>query len=219
MGLDSVELVMAIEEGFGVNISDAEAETCITPSLLIDVVFAKLRSTDERVCLTQRAFYLLRNAAIKNLGVARKAVVLDADIRSLARDRNQKIIWNNLKTEIQARSWPALARPSWLTVILGICSVFIFLSAIYHQHWIMATAGALLFAVISERTTRPFKRCIPSRHSTFRKLVPSAMTSNFISWTRTQVALLVRKIVIEQLGLKEGQYRENANFVKDLRMD
>ena len=60
MGLDGVELVMAIEEGFGVTIADAEAEGCVTPAAMIDLVFHKLRASDERVCVSQRAFHLVR---------------------------------------------------------------------------------------------------------------------------------------------------------------
>lgn len=41
MGLDAVELVMAIEEEFGIDISDAEAEKLLTPRLLIDFIWAK----------------------------------------------------------------------------------------------------------------------------------------------------------------------------------
>lgn len=41
MGLDAVELVMAIEEEFGIDISDAEAETMATPRELIDFIWSK----------------------------------------------------------------------------------------------------------------------------------------------------------------------------------
>ena len=41
-------MVMAIEEGFGVRIADAEAEACVTPAAVIDLVFGKLRASDDR---------------------------------------------------------------------------------------------------------------------------------------------------------------------------
>lgn len=41
MGLDAVELVMAIEEEFGIDISDAEAEAMATPRALIDFIWGK----------------------------------------------------------------------------------------------------------------------------------------------------------------------------------
>ncbi len=41
MGLDAVELVMAIKEEFGIDIADAESETLPTPRALIDFLWAK----------------------------------------------------------------------------------------------------------------------------------------------------------------------------------
>ncbi len=52
MGLDLVELVMAIEEAFGVSLSDSECAKAVTPRLLGDLVFAKLQTVEEGVCLS-----------------------------------------------------------------------------------------------------------------------------------------------------------------------
>ena len=41
MGLDSVELVMALEEEFGVRIPDSEAEQMLTPRRVMDWIFAQ----------------------------------------------------------------------------------------------------------------------------------------------------------------------------------
>lgn len=48
MGLDTVELVMAIEEHFKIAISDAEAARITTPAILIDYVFAKVSKPDAK---------------------------------------------------------------------------------------------------------------------------------------------------------------------------
>src|SRR5258707_1125929 len=129
MGLDSVELVMALEEGFGVVVTDAEAEACVTPAAVIEIISGKLRASDERVCVSQRAFYLLRKGLPQTLGISRRSVTLSSDVRSLAAGRSQREIWNNLKTAVQARSWPALARPKciiagvWLLSVGSFCAL------------------------------------------------------------------------------------------------
>jgi hypothetical protein len=69
MGLDGVELLLSIEETFGIAITDPEAEACATPGAVIDLVLGKLRTTDEQVCVSQRAFYLLRKGLSRTLGV------------------------------------------------------------------------------------------------------------------------------------------------------
>ena len=42
MGMESVEIVMSVEEAFSINISDAEAESILTPRHLIELVMAKV---------------------------------------------------------------------------------------------------------------------------------------------------------------------------------
>ena len=209
---------MSIEEGFGVTIADAEAEACITPAAVIDLVFGKLRASDERVCVSQRAFYLLRKGLARTLGISRRKVDLTADIRSFVAGRPDREVWDDLKTAVQARSWPALARPTWLTASMWVLSLGTFCALIAQFHWAVAVACTVLVAYLAARLTRPFRSRIPARYSRLRELVPFAVTSDAISWTRDQVATLVRRLVIEQLGLREGQYREDAHFMKDLGM-
>ncbi|MHB9006269.1 MAG: hypothetical protein ACYDC1_05010 [Limisphaerales bacterium] len=210
---------MAIEEGFGVTIADAEAEACLTPAAVIDLVLGKLRASDERVCVSQRAFYLLRKGLTRTLGVSRRKVDLAADIRSFTAGRSERAVWDDLKTAVQARSWPTLARPRWLTASIWILSLGTFCALIALFGCAAAATCAVLVAYVAARLTRPFRSRIPARYSRLRELVPFAVTSDAISWTRDQVASLVRRLVIEQLGLREGQYREDANLVKDFGMD
>jgi acyl carrier protein len=42
MGMESVKIVMSVEEAFRINISDAEAESILTPRHLIELVMAKV---------------------------------------------------------------------------------------------------------------------------------------------------------------------------------
>jgi acyl carrier protein len=218
MGLEGVELVMALEEGFGVTITDAEAEASVTPAAVIDLIFGKLRASDERVCVSQRAFYLLRKGLARTLGVSRRSVALGADVRSFAVGRSERELWNDLKTTVQARSWPALARPSWLVASLWFLSLGGFCALLAVVPWYFAAACTGLVAWVAIRMTQSLRSRIPTRFSTIRTLVPFVVTSDAIAWTRDQVASLVKRTVVEQLGLREEHYREDAHFVKDLGM-
>jgi hypothetical protein len=177
MGLDGVELVMSIEESFGITIADAEAEACVTPAAVIDLVFGKLRTSDERVCVSQRAFYLLRKGLTRTLGISRRKVDLAADIRSFTAGRSEREVWDDLKTAVQARSWPALARPRWLTAGMWVLSLGTFCGLIAQFHWAIAAACTVLVAHVAARLTRPFRSRIPGRYSRLRELVPFAVTS------------------------------------------
>ncbi|MBI5684747.1 MAG: hypothetical protein HZC54_06675 [Verrucomicrobia bacterium] len=219
MGLDGVEIVMALEEGFGVTISDGEARECATPGSLIDLIFAKLRASNERVCVSQRAFYLLRKGLKGTLGVARRNVTLDTDIRSFVAGRPDREVWNDLKNAVQARSWPKLERPLWLVGGIWILSILTFCGFFAAGHLLTSVVCTVLVAFLGTRLTRPYGTLIPRRYTRVRELVPFVATSDAISWTRDQVATLVKKTVIEILGLKDGVYREDAHFVKDLGIE
>jgi hypothetical protein len=111
-----------------------------------------------------------------------------------------------------------LVRPIWIATWLWILSLGLFCVLLVPLHWALAAIGAALAAAIATRLTRPLCTEIPPRYSKLRALVPFAATSDSIRWTRDQVASVVKEVVIEQLGLWEGQYREDADFVKDLRV-
>jgi acyl carrier protein len=218
MGLDGVELVMALEERFGVTLTDTEAEACSTPKAVIDLVFGKLKTSDERVCASQRAFYLLRKGVAQVLGVPRQGIVLDTDIRSCLAGHSEPQVWAALKLAVHARSWPALVRPTWLVASLWLLAVGTFLALRVPFPWLAAAACAVVVAFVAFQCTPYFCTCIPPRFSRIRNLVPFAVTSDSINWTRDQVAALVKQLVIAQLFLHEEQYREDADFVKDLGM-
>lgn len=220
MGLDGVELVIATEDQFGVRLSEAEAERCRTPGDLVDLVLAKLAIVERAPCVHQRAFHLLRRAVIQVAGVPRHAVRLDTSLTSLLPHRTPPDFWSALRGAVGARSWPALVRPRWLVrlgfaaslgtgVLLGGCL----------DSWLLGVGGVVVAAWVGERTTRPWRVFPPPSASTPRGLLPHAMSSPAIFWSRDQVAARVRELVIDILGLQEGRYREDADFVKDLGLD
>jgi len=109
MGLDAVELVIAVEETFGIAIPDAVAVEMITPALLIkhvqDVVGA---STDSRPCISQRAFYQVRADLMKTTGLQRAAITPNTSISTLFPRRSRKVDWEAFRAQSFLRSLPDL---------------------------------------------------------------------------------------------------------------
>ncbi len=73
MGLDAVDLVMAWEEVFEIEILDEEAAALITPRMAIDLIFKKLNALDftgsKRVWLYERVREGVRRIIREQLGV------------------------------------------------------------------------------------------------------------------------------------------------------
>lgn len=218
MGLDSVELAIAFEETFGVTISDAEAVKCETPADVIALVLGKIQTSGTNGCLSQRGFYVLRRALTEKLGIDRRAVTLDTEVRSLFSGISDPELWESLKSATKARSWPSLVRPRWLVGCLWLLTGAVLLGLFQMTAPVIAWAGAILAGGVGILMTSRFENRIPPAYSRLRDLVPFAITSSEISWSPDDVARQVKEIVMDQLGVSEEVYREDAHFVHDFGM-
>jgi acyl carrier protein len=114
MGLDIVEMMMAIEQGFGVEIPDDAAARMRTPRDVVTWLEGILPVGSGGVCLSQRAFYRLRERCGHHLRLPSRALrpatrlddVLDADARRGA--------WQAIGADLGAEKWPAPASSTWL---------------------------------------------------------------------------------------------------------
>jgi hypothetical protein len=227
MGLESVELVMAFEEHFGIEIPDEEAEKLLTPGLVIDLVCAKLKTIDGDTCQSQRAFYILRRAVIKILGKKRKELTPKTYLQDLSPDKNCTSWWTQLTEEVQAHNWPTPSRPYWMKQsIYYACLAALFATplSLYERGnstslvrgIVLGFAVTVLLAIMLVLATKPFRTRIPRKLVTLRDLIPYVASSDVIQWDRELIAGVVKNIVINQLDLKESQYSEDADFIKNL---
>ena len=93
MGLQGVELVTDLEEAFGIELKDDEVVESLTPRMIGDVIFTKLKATDEHICQSQRAFYILRKAFLNMFNLERKSIKPDTRFRDLIGRSQEKEIW------------------------------------------------------------------------------------------------------------------------------
>jgi len=228
MGLDGVEIVMAVEDAFEIKIEDKEAEKCITPRDVIDLVMGKVQPSDEQVCLSQRSFHLLRRTFIGQ-GISRSKFHLSSKLEEIVPKKNRYNAWKSLAKKTGTSLWPSLERPGWLQIIICFCSIifaFLILMKIEHRNssvvvfvtWILAFSVA---AWVCFFLTRRLVSSFPKSHSTVEQLVnflvarnPQLLKVEQKKWSREQVAAVVREIVIENLCC--DNYREDARFVEDL---
>jgi acyl carrier protein len=222
---------MAVEDAFDIQIADADAEKMITPRQVIDFVLSKVTTTTASVCLTQRAFNLLRKSLIHQCGLKRSQITPVARLSELLpvkqrRDRLQQIMQELgiIKSPqlVRSRSVNAALLGSSLSAGIGgaiaACpelaslSVFVFIGV------------AIITASVGIRLTRPLCREFPKELQTVGDLARWVMThkadlanATAPGWTREQITIRVREIIVEQLGVKPD-FSEDAHFIKDLGM-
>jgi acyl carrier protein len=109
MGLDSVELVIAVEEAFGISIPDAVAAEMITPAILISHVQEAVSSTsDRKACISLRAFHRVRASLMRSIGVNRSDVTLDTRISTLFPAPRRSELWDSFRQDSSISVLPEL---------------------------------------------------------------------------------------------------------------
>lgn len=107
MGLDTVELVLAFEESFGLAIPNEDAEQLITPGDVIRYVERRL-TPGSGACLEQRAFYRLRQASMTVLGQPRDVLRPASRWRDLLPSDGRRRAWRDLGGEVALSTWPSM---------------------------------------------------------------------------------------------------------------
>ena len=118
MGLDLVELVMRIEDAFGIAIPDKEASRLLTPDDVAAFILTRLEVSDRPLpCLSQTAFHLLRRHFTQTLHVARRHFTPDAPLTSLLPESSAQDAWERIGRDTGLKGWPSI-RPRWFGAAL-----------------------------------------------------------------------------------------------------
>ena len=120
MGLDGVELIMAMEEEFKIAISDAEASRSDTMEKVVDLVHDRLRHSAEEPCPSQHGFYVVREHLLEQFGLSRSTVKPNSKLDDLIPVEGKRSHWNTLVQTLTGESniSASLVRPRWLNRIV-----------------------------------------------------------------------------------------------------
>ena len=127
MGLDGVEMLMAIEDEFQIVITEEEIYYCTTPKKMCTVIWSKLRQSKKSHCPSQHGFYSVRNAILKNTEVQRKDIRPKMELNRVLPVKNRKEKWEKIINKIThgENIWISLERPKALKISIWITAVFL----------------------------------------------------------------------------------------------
>lgn len=230
MGLDSLELVMEIEDAFSIEIPDDEASRMLTVGDIHEYIVANTSLASNRsVCLSAIAFRSLRRAAT-SIGLNDRLRPRDPTFRLLP-DTNVRGFWANLADSAKLKL-PRLRRPQWIVTLatFAVLIVAAWVGVVAYrstQSQIAAIAASVAVAVLSgwamSALTDSFA-VLPARNfTTLRGLAECILALNFKTIAErcdgahsNDVWIALRAIIVEQLGVSPDVVTPTASFVKDL---
>jgi acyl carrier protein len=220
MGLDGVELVMAVEDEFQIAISDSEANECSTVRKLVELVHSRLRQSSTDLCPSQRSFYLARQKLISILHTPRKKIKPETELSEIIPKKNRKKLWSEVTTALADGVFyhNRLVRPKWMTY--GLLPAFFVLACAYF-FWLgfpvaLSLISTLPVFIVLEQITRLFSTEFPEGMSQVKDLIKLVKSLDSKTWSAEEVFVKVRAITAEQLGVDESQVTLDAKFIDDL---
>ena len=218
MGMDGVEIVMAVEDQFGITIEDAEAEHIRTPGQLIDLVSSKLACAPIALCRTRRAFHVVRRVFQKRFTIERRSISPDTKLGNIVPKLDRIHIWKSLQHEFGATTWPELHYPYACSLgILGFGVLSIYVAEQYAKSAFLSWAVGISLFVLLWKFLKSLRTSFLGRVQTVAELArflagqSPALFEPSQAWSQIEVAREVRRIVIDVLCC--DNYRENADFV------
>ncbi len=113
MGLELVELVLRVEEAFGIEITDDEAVAAETVGQLHQCILSKLEQRQSRRCPSSEVFYGIRRALVSLFSMNRRAVSPDTTLNSLFPLPERQDKWSRFCSSSQFPV-PRLRPPRWV---------------------------------------------------------------------------------------------------------
>ena len=205
MSLENRDILERLTSNFGIELSQEEASTIETPGQLAALISRKLSEVDVRVCSQQRAFNLLRKCLVKEFDVPYDEVQLNSNIVKLTNQKDQKALWETLKTCTRTTYWPRLKLPFLFHYLVRLTDVALYAYFILQMESIGAYVGAffwalfpvLIFHTLVYKTTKQFRNRIDPEFKTAKKLLPAIQTSKMYVWSQSEIENDIKEILLE----------------------
>ena len=230
MGLDGVELLLAVEDAFQIHIEDHEAGGVYTVGDLYNLVVTKLQGQDSKRCLTSAAFYRTRRGIMDTLGVDRRQVRPSTPLEAILPRDGRREKWRRIQEAMKLKL-PDLQHPGWMQLTFLTIGVALTLSpGIYGKvgfGWI-----ALLFFLglviggLLIRLSPPLAVAFPFHDATVGDLARDVLAINHArlvaeigSWNKNDAWEALCRVIVMQTAVDREKIKPEALIVDDLGID
>jgi acyl carrier protein len=233
MGLDSVEILVNVENAFGITIPNFEAEKITTVGDIHSIVWRNVQGRQSMRCKSQQLYYKLRHALITKFKVDNNDVELNASLNDIFPKTNRRLLYRKLERELQLKLPPLVLPAVWkntlrITGVLAIAGSLVFSLIIVNQfnytRWLYLLPGmgillTIFFSNILDAVRTVFE---PAIVRTYTQKVLSLNYATLIQQSgpnRKEMEIVINNIIAETIGLELHEVSPEKSLTNDLGID
>jgi len=233
MGLDSMEILMNVEETFDIRISNQEAEKIITVGDFHNVVWRHLEGKHSDKCKSQAIFYKLRQSFFDKFKFPPRDFKLDTSLNDIFPKDNRRQLYlnfanaNNLELpSLQlTKPWTVFLNSFGISTILGGLGLSIFLiNFLDYSKWtlLIPIIGCGLTYSVSEILN---PKRIVIEPELIREFTKKVLLDNYTTLTkesgtnRKDMESVINNILVDMTGLKLNDVTPEKKIADDLGID
>ncbi|MET0462897.1 MAG: acyl carrier protein [Chitinophagaceae bacterium] len=233
MGLDSVEILMKVEDTFGIKIPDEEAQQILTVGDFHNAVWRYLSGKQSSECQSQKLFYTLRRSFVHQYGFPAKELSIATSPDQVFPRLNRRREYGrfSIDTDLQlpdlvlGKSWQLLLTSfGFVSIIGGLLTSLILIFFSGYSNWmflipVIGIVSTVLFAellnpkrtVIGELTMEEFTQQVLALN--YSKLVKAGGTN------RREMESVINHIIADSAGLHLEDITVEKKIADDLGID
>ena len=228
MGLELVEIVMEVEETFGIVISDEAAPQLQTVGQFYDYILDRRRQTQQQGCPTARMFREVRRVLMETASVPRQAIRPATEMTAILPLRMRRRVWKRLQQEVPGRL-RGLRLPFRLGPVLaggclvagGITTALIVPHVGVVHAMVLGGMAIVAMLLVTFFVTRPFALAFPLGVATVGDVALATLPRGYEAAVKQQMTdeevwEKLQKIVADILGVKVEKVTPSARFIEDL---
>jgi acyl carrier protein len=233
MGLDSVEILVNVENAFGITISNYEAEKITTVGDIHNVVWRNVQGRQSMRCRSQQLFYKLRYLLISKFQVPREDIEPDASLNDIFPKKNRRLKYLRLQKELQLKvpelvlpaAWGRLLIITGVTLIPGLLALALVLIYGYgYTSWLYLLPGLGIIATLF------ISNILDAVRTEFKPEMVKAYTQTVLAFNygtlitnkginRDEMEIIINNIIAETIGLDLQDISAEKSLTNDLGID
>lgn len=233
MGLDSVEILLKVEDSFGIKIPDQEAQQILTVGDFHNAVWRQLSGRPSGICQSQRLFYTLRRSFAEKKGFPSRQITLETAPQVIfpASNRRQEYLafseTTNLKLPhlVLEEFWDKVLTAFGIAAIIGSLAASILLVNVFnYSKWmfIMPIAGIVLTVLFSDLLAS--RRTVISANS-MRDFTQQVLALNYSTLSANEgtnqheMQAIINHIIADMAGIDIKEITADKKIADDLGID